>query len=164
MYFETWEYMFLRHSLAHISYNLFCRYIWGACPPPPPPPPSIPKSWLRYCLSLQKWLLFFVFLLLLACQLSAGKWGPFLGAWGLFFWREGGGGGGRACQIKMLVPPPPPYENPRPPPPPTEKILATPLVQGTKITQLIPKTTIISCLAFFLFKACTSTKFPLNVE
>ena len=41
--------MFWRRSLAHISYNFFCWYIWGTCPPPPPPP--IPKSWLRYSLA-----------------------------------------------------------------------------------------------------------------
>ena len=40
-------YIFLRRSLAHISYMyifFFCRYIWGSCPPPPNT-----KSWLRYC-------------------------------------------------------------------------------------------------------------------
>ena len=96
--------MFLRRSLAHMSYIFFCRYIWGACPPPPP----IPKSWLRYCPSLQKWLPFFLFFLL-AYQLVPPEMRT-LFMWGIFFWRGGGGGGSLSDQnFGAPHPPVPPY-------------------------------------------------------
>ena len=117
------KYMFLGasslRSLAYISYNFFCWYIWGACPPPP-----IPKSWLRCGPSLQKWLPFFsssssFFFFLLACQLfppESEEWTLF--RWGFFFFFFFFWGGGLVSSKFWC-----PLRKPKPPPqcPPTEK-------------------------------------------
>ena len=89
MYLETWKYMILRRSLAHISYNFFCKYQKA--------------GYVKYCPSLQKWLPFFFFYL--PVSLFRRKMRT-LFRWGFFFGRGGG-----ACQLNILVPP---YENPRP--------------------------------------------------
>ena len=98
-------------SLAHISYN-FSVGTFGGLPPSP-----IPKSWLRYCPSLQKWLPFFFFFFACLSACSAGKWGPFLGEDFFFAVGGGGGGGGGACQLKILVPPTTTQDPPPPLPP-----------------------------------------------
>ena len=104
--------MFLWRSLAHISYNFFCWYIWGAFPPAPPPPHT---KKLATLLPIPTEVITF-FLVLFAClsACSAGKRGPFFGE--VFFFGGGGGGGGRARQLKIFSAP---LRKPKAPPPPS---------------------------------------------
>ena len=74
-------------------------------PPPPPPPPPIPKSWLRYCPSLQKWLPFSFLFCCLPVSLFRRKMRT-LFRWGFFFLAgKGGGGGGGGLSAQMFSAP-----------------------------------------------------------